>query len=54
MSGGWIPRCTHNAKLVLFKDLEDMFYKLLAKEHEFNNPKWPFLIKVRDVQGRRR
>ena len=51
VSGGWIPRCTHNAKLVLFKDTEDMFYKLLAKEREFNHPKWPFLIKVRDVQG---
>ena len=31
VSGGWIPRCTHNAKLVLFKDTEDMFYKLLAQ-----------------------
>ena len=28
-----------------------MFYKLLAKEREFNHPKWPFLIKVRDVEG---
>ena len=51
VSGGWIPRCTHNAKLVLFKDTEDMFYKLLAKEREFNHPKWPFLIKVRAVEG---
>jgi lipopolysaccharide export system permease protein len=50
-SRGWIPRCTHSAKLVLFKDIEDMFYKLLAKDREFNHPKWPFLIKVRDVQG---
>jgi lipopolysaccharide export system permease protein len=49
VSGGWIPRCTHNAKLVLFKDTEDMFYKLLAKERVFNHPKWPFLIKVREV-----
>ncbi len=37
--------------MVLFKDLEDMFYKLLARDREFNHPKWPFLIKVRDVQG---
>ena len=50
-SSTWIPRSTHNAKLVLFKDLEDMFYKLLARDREFNHPKWPFLIKVRDVQG---
>jgi lipopolysaccharide export system permease protein len=49
-SGGWIPRCTHAAKMVLFKDLEDMFYKLLARDREFNHPKWPFLIKVRDVK----
>jgi lipopolysaccharide export system permease protein len=50
-SGSWIPRCTHAAKMVLFKDLEDMFYKLLARDREFNHPKWPFLIKVRDVEG---
>ncbi len=50
-SSGWIPRSNHNAKMVLFKDLEDMFYKLLARDREFNHPKWPFLIKVRDVQG---
>jgi lipopolysaccharide export system permease protein len=50
-STDWIPRSTHSAKLVLFKDLEDMFYKLLARDREFNHPKWPFLIKVRDVQG---
>ncbi len=51
VSGGWIPECTHNAKMVLFKDIEDMFYKLLARDREFNHPKWPFLIKVREVQG---
>ena len=50
-SSDWIPRCSHSAKMVLFKDLEDMFYKLLARDREFNHPKWPFLIKVRDVQG---
>ncbi len=51
LSGEWIPRCTHYAKMVLYKDLEDTFYKVLKKEHEFNTPHWPFLIKVRDVQG---
>jgi lipopolysaccharide export system permease protein len=50
LSANWIPKCTHLAKLVLYKDLEDTFYKVLKKEHEFNNPRWPFLIKVRDVQ----
>jgi lipopolysaccharide export system permease protein len=51
VSGGWIPNCTHQAKLVLFRDMEDMFYKLLSKDREFNHRAWPFLIKVRDVQG---
>jgi beta-lactamase regulating signal transducer with metallopeptidase domain len=27
-------------------------YEALKKEHEFNDPRWPFLIKVRDVAGR--
>jgi lipopolysaccharide export system permease protein len=50
LSAGWIPACTHSAKLVLFRDLEDTFYKLLKRDREFNHPKWPFLIKVQDVQ----
>ena len=29
-----------------------MFYKLLKRDREFNNPRWPFLIKVRDVEGK--
>jgi lipopolysaccharide export system permease protein len=52
LSGTWIPQCTHLAKMVLFKDLEDTFYKWLKKDHEFNNSRWPFLIKVRDVQDK--
>jgi len=52
VSRGWIPRSAHNAKLVLFKDLEDTFYKFLKRDREFNNPNWPFLIKVRDVEGK--
>jgi lipopolysaccharide export system permease protein len=52
ISRGWIPRSAHNAKLVLFKDLEDTFYKFLRRDKEFNNSHWPFLIKVREVQGR--
>jgi lipopolysaccharide export system permease protein len=50
LSGNFIPYCTHLAKMVLYKDLEDTFYKVLKKEHEFNSPRWPFLIKVRDVK----
>ena len=37
---------------MLFKDLEDTFYKFLKRDREFNNPRWPFLIKVRDVEGK--
>ena len=33
-------------------DLEDRLYKVLKTDHEFNNPRCPFLIKVRDVQDR--
>jgi lipopolysaccharide export system permease protein len=50
LSNGWIPTCTHEAKMVLFKDLEDTFYKLLKRDREFNHPAWPFLIKVREVR----
>jgi len=49
LSGDWIPRCTHSAKMVLFKDMEDMFHKLLKRDLEFDKRDWPFLIKVRDV-----
>jgi lipopolysaccharide export system permease protein len=52
LSRGWIPRSAHRAKLVVFKDLEDTFYKFLKRDREFNNPRWPFLIKVRDVEGK--
>jgi lipopolysaccharide export system permease protein len=52
LSGGWIPNCTHMAKLVLFKDLEDTFYKLLKRDRQFDNERWPFLIKVRAVEGK--
>ena len=37
--------------MVLFKDMEDMFHKLLKRDLEFNQRDWPFLIKVRDVVG---
>src|SRR4051794_11015116 len=48
----WIPRSANHAKHVLFKDLEDTFYKYLKRDREFDNPRWPFLIKVRDVEGK--
>jgi len=48
-SGRAIPSSTHQAKLAIFKNFEDAFYKVLKMEREFANPGWPFLIKVRDV-----
>ncbi|MFO0890182.1 MAG: LptF/LptG family permease [Isosphaeraceae bacterium] len=48
----WIPVSAHRAKMVIFKDLEDTFYKFLKRDREFNNARWPFLIKVRDVEGK--
>lgn len=47
-----IPRANHYAQKVIFSNLEDMFYKVLKKEREFNNPNWPFFIRVRDVEGK--
>lgn len=51
-SNDWIPRAGHNAKSILFANLEDYFYKILAKNHEWNQPRWPFFISVRDVKGK--
>jgi lipopolysaccharide export system permease protein len=51
-TGTVIPLATHQARLVVFKDLEDVFYKVLKKEREFNRPDWPFLVHVKDVEGK--
>ena len=47
-----IPRANAYATTIIFKNLEDFFYKVLKKDREFNNNGWPFLIKVKDVDGR--
>src|SRR3954454_21291373 len=52
LSQGPIPIDNNQAKLVIFQNMEEMFYKFLKKDREFNNPRWPFLIKVKDVQGK--
>lgn len=49
LSHGPIPRANHMAKVTIFKNFEDAFYKALKLEREFNNGNWPFLIMVRDV-----
>jgi lipopolysaccharide export system permease protein len=52
LSHGPIPRANNQAKRVIFQNMEEMFYKILKKNHEFNNPRWPFFIQVKDVQGK--
>ena len=32
--------------------LEEEFFSTLKKDHEFNDPRWPFLIKVKEVQDK--
>src|SRR5262249_22430408 len=41
-----------NAKKIIFSSLEDGFYKILKMKREFDNPAWPFFIRVRDIDGR--
>ena len=38
--------------MIRARDLEDALYKILKRDREFNDPRWPFVIKVRDVQGK--
>src|SRR4051794_8155728 len=45
LSQGPIPRANNQAKLVIFKNMEEVFYNFLRRDREFNNPRWPFLIK---------
>src|SRR5262249_21342924 len=42
-------RANHNARLAIFKNFEEMFYKILKKDREFQIARWPYLIKVRDI-----
>ena len=37
-------------KMIHSRDLEDYLYTVLKRDHEFNAARWPFVIKVRDVQ----
>lgn len=52
VSGGWIPFANFQVKAVIFKNVEDMFYKVLKKDRVLDRRDWPFLITVRDVDGR--
>ncbi len=37
---------------MIFQNVEDFFYKKLKMDRVFDVKAWPFLIKVKDVQGR--
>ena len=50
LSQAFIPHSNYNAKVSIYKNFEEMFYKILKKDREFNNSGFPFLIKVNDVQ----
>jgi lipopolysaccharide export system permease protein len=52
LSREFIPRANHAAKVAVFRNLEDAFYKLLKKEREWPNKDWPFFIRVKDVQDK--
>ena len=43
------PRPSEQSRL-LSAGVEDALYRILKRDHEFNDPNWAFLIKVRDVQ----
>jgi lipopolysaccharide export system permease protein len=47
-----IPRTNHEARNALMRNLEDMLYRVLKRQREFDNKSWPFRIKVGDVQDR--
>lgn len=49
LSHSAIPRANNQARLAVFKNFEDGFYKILSIERELNNPDWPFFIKVENV-----
>lgn len=52
LSASFIPNANNAGKKVIFKDVEDLFYKKLKMDRVFDVKAWPFLIKVKDVQDR--
>ncbi len=52
LPGDQEKRRTVEQDMLLARDLEDALYKLLERDHEFDDPRWPFVIKVRDVQDK--
>ncbi|MDX2036034.1 MAG: LptF/LptG family permease [Isosphaeraceae bacterium] len=52
LSGDAIPQSNHMARRAVFKSFEDGFYKFLKRDRELNDGRLPFLVKVKDVEGR--
>jgi lipopolysaccharide export system permease protein len=50
LSIGAIPSSNAQFKSILYSSLEDLFYKMLKKERQFDRPDWPFFIRVKDVE----
>jgi lipopolysaccharide export system permease protein len=50
LSGELIPRANHSFKSALFRNVEETFYMFLKRERQFDNPRWPFFIGVKDVR----
>ena len=51
-SATWIPYANSQAKVALFKNSEEMFYKFLRRDRELRNPRWPFQISCSAVEGK--
>ncbi len=47
-----IPRASNSFRMMIFGSLEETFYRFLKREGELNNPRMPFFIQVRDVEGK--
>jgi lipopolysaccharide export system permease protein len=52
LSGEAIPQANLAARKAIFKGFEDGFYRFLKRDHELNSPQLPFLIHVKDVEGK--
>ena len=52
LSATYIPDSNKAGKKVIYQNLEDFFYKKLKMDRLADFPKWPFMIAVKDVQGR--
>lgn len=52
LSSEVIPRANNAFRQIIFGSIEESLYRFLKKDGEINNPRMPFFIQVRDVQGK--